>query len=242
MVVNMACPSCGKQATEYDEHKWSCLHCGNKFVFVPPTSPQTNNYVQSTVNAVGQPTYELDVQRAKPAKPIIKTRYEYNPEEFSYPPESIPALDQEVDFTEGLGYGTRNVQEIINRNRNSKIIWLCWSALFGILAFFGMITGSWLLICIFPAAVSVINLCIRFRDTGEIDSMVNIAEARWRRTEQERIDFEARKNEKITVGYQPVCPFCIAEIIGTSAGLTHCQKCGKQFHYSNERSYPLKFR
>ena len=242
MVVNMACPSCGKQATEYDEHKWTCLHCGNKFVFVPPTSPQTHNYVQNTVNVVGQPTYELDIQRSKPAKPIIKTRYENNPLEFLYPPESTPALDQEVCFTETLGYGTRNLQEMIDRNRNSKIIWSCWSALFGVLTFYGMATESWLRICIVPAVISVINLCIRLSHTGKINLLLEKAELRWQQTDQDRFNYMVRQNEKITVGYQPICPFCMAEVIGVSAGLTHCQKCGKQFHYSNERSYPIKFR
>jgi len=31
MIVNMACPKCGGQATEYDEKKWSCLRCPRKF-------------------------------------------------------------------------------------------------------------------------------------------------------------------------------------------------------------------
>ncbi len=240
MVISLACPSCGKQATEYDENKWSCLHCGNKFVFVPPTSPQTNNYVQNTVNVVGQPTYELDVQRAKPAKPIIKTQYEHNPEAFSYPPELFLGVE-EIDIGH-LGYGTQNLQKAVERNHNSKIIWTFWSILFGILTFFGLTAGSWLLICIFPAAISVINLCIRFRDTKKINLLLKKTEMKRQGFEQQKIDFEARKNEKITVGYQPICPFCSAEVNDISTGLTHCHKCGKQFHYSNERSYPIKLK
>ena len=31
-ILSMACPRCGKQSTEYEENKWQCLHCGNKFI------------------------------------------------------------------------------------------------------------------------------------------------------------------------------------------------------------------
>ena len=30
---DVKCPKCGKQSAEYDENKWECLHCGNKFVY-----------------------------------------------------------------------------------------------------------------------------------------------------------------------------------------------------------------
>jgi tRNA(Ile2) C34 agmatinyltransferase TiaS len=62
------------------------------------------------------------------------------------------------------------------------------------------------------------------------------------KSEQTRLNMEAQKKEKITVGYQPVCPFCMADVVNPSSGLTHCLKCGKQFHYSNECSYPVKFK
>lgn len=32
----MNCPSCGKQASEYEPSKWQCLSCGSKFVYEPP--------------------------------------------------------------------------------------------------------------------------------------------------------------------------------------------------------------
>jgi DNA-directed RNA polymerase subunit RPC12/RpoP len=38
----MACPRCGKQATEYDEKKWQCLHCGTKFLYEEPKAPIVN--------------------------------------------------------------------------------------------------------------------------------------------------------------------------------------------------------
>ena len=29
---DVKCPKCDKQSAEYDENRWECLHCGNKFV------------------------------------------------------------------------------------------------------------------------------------------------------------------------------------------------------------------
>ena len=56
--INCACPRCGKQTTEYDEDKWTCLHCGNKFV-IKPEEPST--IVNSTLNVNGEALYDLDV-------------------------------------------------------------------------------------------------------------------------------------------------------------------------------------
>jgi len=41
-VVPMACPKCGRQATEYDADKWQCLHCGIKFVYKEEKAPVIN--------------------------------------------------------------------------------------------------------------------------------------------------------------------------------------------------------
>ena len=37
-VISMACPTCGKQATEYALNKWQCLFCGEKFLYEEPKS------------------------------------------------------------------------------------------------------------------------------------------------------------------------------------------------------------
>ena len=41
-IVPMSCPKCGRQATEYDAHKWQCLHCGIKFVYKEEKAPVIN--------------------------------------------------------------------------------------------------------------------------------------------------------------------------------------------------------
>jgi hypothetical protein len=38
-VVDMRCPKCGKQSTEYQKNKWRCLACGAYFLYEPPIEP-----------------------------------------------------------------------------------------------------------------------------------------------------------------------------------------------------------
>ncbi len=237
MVVSMACPSCGGQSTEYDLNKWTCLHCGNKFVFVPPSSPQTQNYVQNTVNVVGQPNYELDVGNAKPAKPIIKTRYEHSPDEFE---TLLPSLvENRKTYVEHCESGRKHK----NSSQMEKTFWLLLVILFSFLTIVGVVTISWLmLLCIPPALFSLIIYFLSWEQTNEMSSNLKENELGLQFIERQLADQEQRKCEKIIVGYQPVCPYCMEKITVTSVGLTHCLKCGKQFHYSNECSYPLKLR
>lgn len=188
-----------------------------------------------------EPIYDLDVQNAKPAKPIVKTRYENNPEPFEYPPPPVPAREQPTGV-DSLGYGAKTLGELATRNQNSKTIWLSLSVLFGALTAFGILTNSWWFVCVLPALVSLLNLCIRCWHTKKITLMLKEAESVFQQAKKEQSALEARKNERITVGHVPVCPYCLAKVTEISHGLNHCHDCGKQFHYSNERSYPIKFR
>ena len=56
-VYDMKCPRCGKQSTEYDENKWQCLHCSNKFVY-KEESPTYQS--QTTVNIQGTQLVDLE--------------------------------------------------------------------------------------------------------------------------------------------------------------------------------------
>ena len=40
-IVDMRCPRCGKQATEYEKNKWRCLICNNKFIYETPVQPNS---------------------------------------------------------------------------------------------------------------------------------------------------------------------------------------------------------
>jgi len=225
MVVNLACPKCGGQSTEYDEHKWSCLHCGNKFIYAPISPPQTHNYVQNTVNVIGQTTYELDVTRSKPAKAVTKTRYElYGHHEDSDHQCQLQTLD--------------NYQRELSSSKSWVTCCLTVAAVFGFLT---IICGIRIL-SILSGLIALAALYTGWeswtRANGENIS-IKSAQADIQSTEQK---ISALKNETVIVGYQPVCPFCMADVANPSEGLSHCLKCGKQFHYSNQCSYPVKFR
>ena len=45
-VVSLACPKCGKEATEYAAKKWRCLHCGRKFLYEEPKTPSAKSDFQ----------------------------------------------------------------------------------------------------------------------------------------------------------------------------------------------------
>jgi len=54
-VHDMRCPKCGKQSTEYDEDKWQCLHCGNKFIY----REESDTY-NTSVNVQGSTLFDID--------------------------------------------------------------------------------------------------------------------------------------------------------------------------------------
>ena len=67
-VYDMKCPRCGKQSTEYDENKWQCLHCGNKFVY---KEESTTYQSQTNVNIQGSSLFDVE-----PFDPADKLRME----------------------------------------------------------------------------------------------------------------------------------------------------------------------
>ena len=56
-VYDMACPKCGKQATEYDENKWRCLHCGNKFIY---KEERPSYEINTTVNIESSALFDVE--------------------------------------------------------------------------------------------------------------------------------------------------------------------------------------
>ena len=75
MIVNLSCPKCGGPASEYDEKKWQCLKCGDKFLYEPTQPNQT--FVQSNVTIQGQANFELDVANAKQPIPVKVKMFDY---------------------------------------------------------------------------------------------------------------------------------------------------------------------
>jgi len=55
-IVDMRCPRCGRQATEYEENKWRCLNCNTKFIYEGPVQP--NNYnLEEHVHIIDEDTH-----------------------------------------------------------------------------------------------------------------------------------------------------------------------------------------
>ena len=67
--------------------------------------------------------------------------------------------------------------------------------------------------------MSLINVFVRCRDTTKIELKIREEEQTYRQEEQTKAHIEAQKKEKITVGYKPICPFCMAEVANTFEGL-----------------------
>ena len=250
MIVDMSCPKCGGQATEYDEHKWTCLRCGNKFIYAPTSPSQTQNFVQNTVNVVGQPTYELDVQNAKPAKPIVKTRGEVEPDFFTknnLNSANLPQLlEQRVSFSEDVEY----FRVIIPKEQHKMALLGLSIICSGSITIVGLAIKSRPMIIYFITAF-VCLLCLHYylqvrRRKINAANGINSYELTLKELGEQIAEIEEEKRAIITVGYQPVCPYCLADggepTCEIPPGLTHCLKCGKQFHYSSQFSYPIKFK
>jgi ribosomal protein L37AE/L43A len=235
MIVNLACPSCGGQGTEYDLNKWACLHCGSKFAFVPPTSPVG----QGSIQRIDRSDYELDASSARPATQILRSQYEVDPGAFAEPPAVISAEDQEAP--DDSGYGRRTLGELAKKNEASKTVWFLGAMMFCLLAAKGIVDRNWAALCAVPAVGCLVMVWLRRSEATEINVMLKHARILQQHMEEKWNDFEAKKNEKVIVGHQPVCPFCLSEASGAS-GFNQCARCGKPFHYENECSYRIKLK
>ena len=69
-VYDMKCPRCGKQSTEYDENKWQCLHCGNKFVY---KEESTTYQSQTNVNIQGSSLFDVEPYDSGNERPITES-------------------------------------------------------------------------------------------------------------------------------------------------------------------------
>jgi hypothetical protein len=240
MIVNMACPKCGGQATEYDEKKWSCLRCGNKFVFAPVEPSHT--FVQSNVHIQGQATFELDVANAKPSSPKMVRMIEHDPNYFGK-----QIANNALKITQH--------QRQVPRKKTIKnfaliICVLMW--LFGGLACLGILVGphdsddvgSGIvglvllgMVSLFPFAVF-----IKFRkEVCEYNLMIQ-------KFQQTNSSLEQQNLMDTRIGDYVVCPHCetTSDYVPINSpppveGLKHCLKCGRQFFTSGLNSFPVLF-
>jgi hypothetical protein len=244
MIVNMACPKCGGQATEYDDKKWSCLRCGNKFIYAPVQPSHT--FVQSNVHIQGQATFELDAKNAKP--PVPKTA----------------KID---NLTKSITENTHRIAGINRRISSHKVIKriaLYFTVLIGgpglmviIVALVGSFSdkdfpgdggenvGFLLVLCtvlgmllIGPVAAFVI-----FRNKIREDNSL------MQKLQQTISSLEQQNLADTKVGEYVICPYCenAAHYVPLNSpppveGLKHCLKCGRQFFTSGLNSYPVVFK
>ncbi|MCG3147922.1 MAG: hypothetical protein PCFJNLEI_01363 [Verrucomicrobiae bacterium] len=239
MIVNMSCPKCGGQASEYDEKKWRCLKCGNKFIYAPEAPSQT--FVQSNINIHGQAAFELDVQNAKEPVPKTVNRFEHDPNYFYL---TYAEIVKNIDAC----------RKRLSSHKGSKLIALSLSIVFGVLAGFyavrvfqkhalGEEKAS-----PFPAIIFCIITGLTIRafliNRREIREHISLLQ----RYQQKIANLDLEKQEVITVGNYTLCPYCdtVFDYVESDNppvqdGLKHCLGCGKQFCIAHGNSYPVRF-
>lgn len=226
MKVDMQCPKCGKESTEYDDGKWKCLYCGNKFIFSPTKPPEytTNNFV----NISNDSRYDLDVQRAVRGKKIDDgpTR------QFA-----IQELRRRKKLSEDAKEYLIRSNSFSNQFAFFSLIGLPVALLIAFNTKYGEAIGI-LLVLFF--------LIFMFKDFT-FDSRAVLEEKRALVKAYEKGSLEEYLNiDTKILGYKPICPYCRKEFDDTHSFMpseqmmVHCLKCGKQFIYIEPNSYPIK--
>jgi Zn finger protein HypA/HybF involved in hydrogenase expression len=239
MFVNVACPKCGGHAIEYDEKKWSCPFCGNKFVLADNPS---HTFVQTNVQIQGHASFELDVAKAKPPLPRMVKMIEHDP---NYIGKSIADNDLKLSI-----YQRQASRNKLIKNLSLIICLLMW--LFGgfvlipllngpnrsdSLNFILAINGLVLLGVLSPILLFAFFYCRKEVSNGSL--MIQ----KFRQT----ISSLNQQNLMDTrIGDYILCPHCEATLDyfplnspPPLEGLRHCLKCGKQFFTKGLHSYPI---
>jgi Zn finger protein HypA/HybF involved in hydrogenase expression len=239
MIVNMACPKCGGQATEYDEKKWSCPFCGNKFTIAVGPS---HTFVQSNVHIQGHASFELDVANVKLPLPKMVKMIEHDPDFFG-------KLITENTLKIAVH------QRQASRKKATKTLALAccvllWS--FGALACFGILVGPRDSESVGTGIVGVVLLAIvslfpfavflYFRkEMREYNLMIQ-------KFQQTISSLEEQNSMDTKVGDYIVCPHCESALDYFALncpppveGLKHCLKCGRQYFSNGLNSYRVLF-
>ncbi len=218
MLVDMRCPKCGGNSTQYDERKWRCLHCSNYFLYEPIEAPKTT--VQHFVNISGDAQYDLDVSGATNARPL------YDTVEDGWP-NAIAELKY-VNVVIAVYRGP------LSENRNKM-----WGYVIGTIVSGGAAVVAMSNASLLALLVSGFLTCLFGSRWTEYVEKVQIAEKMVGEHEQKKAELLSTKNAKL-IGYRPLCPYCRAEAEASNKTLTHCLKCGKRFYYAEPTSFPIK--
>ncbi len=241
MIVNMSCPKCSGTASEYDVNKWSCLKCGNKFLYAPPPPPQT--LIQSNVNIQGAPLFDLAPESACRPTPFFEKKAKRIPNYF----DEITINDNSI---RGFRLSLVGCRIKIAVFAAVSVLLLCLVVLFVIAGFnSAFIPGSKdaegvVVSVIFGGVISFLlfHSFRRFRWARDYHSEFSTEMIRLRNRNQKVV---AEKDDDVLVGHHVSCPYCSKsfEFIWAEhpmpVGLQHCLKCGKQFFTTNGYSYPL---
>ena len=238
MIVNIACPKCGGQATEYGEKRWSCSFCGNKFVLAADPS---HTFVQSNVHIQGQAAFELDVANAKRPFPKMVKMNEHNPDFFgkliAENRLKITAHERQVSRKKII----KNVALFV-----CGVMWFigCLGLLGALLPphdadHAAVIVGLilWAMVSLFPFAVF-----LKFRNEMREYGVMIL------KFQQAIASFEQQNSMDTKIGDFIVCPHCDspADYFPLNSppppeGLKHCLKCGRQYFTNGLNSYRALF-
>lgn len=242
MIVNMACPKCGGQATEYDENKWSCLRCGNKFIFAPVQPSQT--FVQSNVNIQGQATFELDTANTKPPVPRMAKMIEHNPGYFG---KRIADNATKITALQSQLSGEKVKKSIALLIFLVMLFWCGCVVCVGIFAepHDSDTVGAVIMVFILfglPTLIPFYKYRRLRRQTREGNSQI-------KNLQQANLSMEKQNVMDTKIGDYIVCPYCTApsDYVALNSPppvevLKHCLKCGRQFFTSGLNSYPVLFK
>ncbi len=214
MIVDMRCPKCGGNTARYEGHRWRCLKCSNFFIYEPPAVPTTT--VQHFVNVSGDAQYDLDVSGAIAARPRYDTVEDGWPDAVSH----LNTILSLIKYRQ---------KEVAGYKKAANIMGIVAITFGGITV---MLLQNWLLIAIATGAVAIVlTIASLSQLLSEDDELKGL--------EQQKAELEKPKAKNI-IAYQPICPYCRAEVSAVNKVLTHCLKCGKRFYYAEPTSFPIK--
>ncbi len=156
-VILMACPKCGKQATEYDDNKWQCLHCGVKFVYKAEQPPVVN--VHQTYRS-GEP-----VQSGLCCPKCGNTNVQLKPMIYQTGTHSTSGTGVGLGLSGGVGvgvWGGQSMSLLASRckppENGAAILWLCFAVAVGIGAMVALIAAVYLESLMPPILLSLLAI------------------------------------------------------------------------------------
>lgn len=213
-VQSMACPKCGKMATEYEQDKWWCLNpsCQIKFVYKNEAPTYITNS-QATISISAGALYDINTAGASPFR-IAK----------------IPWTDKHK-YEQDMAFRTLNVPVTTTPG------WLLMAG--GIVALLlGVCSGGPDRGCFLVGGLGLCGFATTLMRGASTDDKQRKQKLQARKAELSAL-MEKQHVEVLCPGcrtararYEPDDPI--------PEGLTHCLSCGRQFVVGKTHTYPIK--